>query len=224
MKLTFIKKTLPLLIVVLGISLLAGCGSSAAGDASDDSASESEATEGEAAEAIDLTSFKTLGDVFAFEGKDEYSEQRATFDGKYIYAFTSGGTAYRFIADLPSDIEEQIFALEFDDDYDKNEMALVSDLEVKSAEDLTDQILSQDDLDALAGKTGQELADEGWRGGSFYNSENGEAWVEYGPFAYVMHFEGEIDADNFDDFEDLAELTVKDAAYEGLGDASYIEL
>ena len=218
MKLTFIKKTLPLLIVVLGISLLAGCGSSAAGDASDDSASESEA-----AEAIDLTSFKTLGDVFAFEGKDEYSEQRATFDGKYIYAFTSGGTAYRFIADLPSDIEEQLFALEFDDDYDKNEMALVSDLEIKSAEDLTDQILSQDDLDALAGKTGQELADEGWRGGSFYNSENGEAWVEYGPFAYVMHFEGEIDADNFDDFEDLAELTVKDAAYEGLGDASYIE-
>jgi len=212
------KKTTLTLIAVLIMCLFAGCGSQDAGSPADGGSSE--------AGTVDLAAIKTLGDAFAVNNKDEYSEQRSIYQGKYIYAFTVGEVAYRVTAELPSDIEDKIMALEFDDDYDKNEKELVSDLPVSSAEDLTGQILSQEELDALIGKTGQELADMGWRGGSFYNGETREAWLEYGPYAYSIHFDGEVlspSADDFDDFEDLADRKVLDAVLEGLGDATHID-
>lgn len=175
---------------------------------------------------MDLESIKTMGDAFALNNKDEYSVQRSTYQGKYVYVFTVDGTPYRVIADLPADIEEQIFALEFDEDHDANEEALVADLPVASAEDLTALKLPQEDLDALVGKTGQELFDAGWRGGSFYNTETLEVWLEYGPYAYDVHFDGKLapeDAEDFDFNEDLADKKVVDIAFEGLGDATNIE-
>lgn len=219
MKKSLIRSVMLVLIAVLAMCLLAGCGGqkdeSAGGD-----------TSGGTSATVDLASIKTLGDAFALEGKDEDSEQRSTYDGKYYYAFTVGGTAYRVIADLPEDIEKKIFDLEFDDDYDKNEKALVADLPVALAEDLTEYIMPQEELDALVGKTGQELADMGWRGGSFYNGETKEAWLEFGPYAYSFQFDGEVlspSADDFDEFEDLADRKVVKATFEGLGDATYME-
>ena len=100
--------------------------------------------------------------------------------GKYIYVFTVGGNAYRVTADLSSDLEEKIFALEFDDDYDKNEAALVQDLPISTAEDLSEQILSQEELDALVGKTGQELMDEGWVPDGTYNLDEMGFWMNWG--------------------------------------------
>ena len=211
------KKTVLALIAVMLMSLLAGCGGQQGDQSSGGSTSGG---------SVDLASIRTLGDAFAVADKDEYSEQRSVYGGKYIYAFTVGGTAYRVIAEVPSDIQDKIMALEFDDDYDKNEMALVSDIEVSSAEDLSEQILSQEELDALAGKTGQELFDAGWREGSFYNTETLEVWLEYGPYAYDMHFDGEAapeDDGNFDVQEWLSDKKLIDAAFEGLGDATRID-
>ncbi len=68
--------------------------------------------------------------------------------------------------------------------------------------------------------------DAGWRSGSFYNTETLEVWLEYGPFSYIMHFDGEVppeEAEEFDVSEGIADMKVLDAAFEGLGDASYIE-
>ena len=212
-----VKRFLPVLTFVLSLCLLAGCGASGPDSSADDSASGG---------TVDLAGISTLGDAFALSGKDEYSEQRASTDGKYIYVFSVDGKAYRFIADLPADIQDKIFDLEFDDDHDKNEMALVADLPVVTAEDLTEQILSQEELDALVGKTGKELFNEGWREGSFYNTETLEVWLEYGPYAYAMHFDGEIapeEAESFDVEEGIADMKLIDAAFEGLGDATYID-
>ena len=212
-----VKRLLTVLAFVLSLCLLAGCGGSGQDNSADGGASEG---------TVDLASIETLGDAFALSGKDEYSEQRASTDDKYIYVFSVDGKAYRFTADLPTDIHDKIFELEFDDDYDKNEMALVADLPVVTAEDLTEQILSQEELDALVGKTGKELFDAGWRAGSFYNTETLEVWLEYGPYAYAMHFDGEVapeEAENFDVEEGIADMKLIDAAFEGLGDATYID-
>lgn len=216
----FLKPLCIMLISIMTICLLAGCGGKSA-----DSEGGGE-SDGAPAATVDISTIKTVGDAFAIEGKDEYSEQRSTYNGKYVYAFTVNGTAYRVIADVPSDIEEKIFALEFDDDHDKNEEALVADLPVALAEDLTEYILPQEELDALVGKTGQELLDAGWRAGSFYNTETLEVWLEYGPYAYDMHFDGKVapeDADSFNFPDDLADMKVVDATYEGLGDATVID-
>ncbi|MBR0398660.1 MAG: hypothetical protein IJI10_10380 [Eubacterium sp.] len=240
------KKIAVVLFAVLTLGLLAGCGSGAqgnkepAGAASASTAAESTvsdstaqagASSASAASAdttagFDLSSLKTLGDAFALQGKDEDTEQRAFYEDKYIYVFTVDGVPYRVIADLPADISEKLFALEYDENYEKNEMDLVSDLEVATAENLNEQILPQEELDALVGKTGQELFDEGWRSGSFYNTENLEVWLEYGPFSYTFHFDGKVapeDAEDFDVYEGLADMKVLDAAFEGLGDATYME-
>ena len=237
-------------MTVLTLGLLAGCGSGAqeskepAGTASTSAASESTVSEAAASagaafagaasngtaasseDTVDLESLKTLGDAFVLQGKDEDTEQRAFYEDKYIYVFTVGGVPYRVIADLPADISEKLFALEFDENYEKNEMDLVSDLEITTAENLNEQILPQEELDALVGKTGQELFDEGWRSGSFYNTENLEVWLEYGPFSYTFHFDGKVapeEAEDFDVYEGLADMKVLDAAFEGLGDATYME-
>ena len=173
MKNRFMKNTVLVLAAVLTLGLLAGCGNT---QPAEEETSGSAETEGA---GVDLESIKTLGDAFTLEGKDEYSEQRASYGGKYVYAFAVDGVAYRVIADLPDDIFDQILELDFDEDYDKKEQALVKDLEVTTAENLTEQILSQEELDALVGKTGQELFDAGWRSGMFYNTETMEVWLEY---------------------------------------------
>lgn len=214
------KKVIFMLIAVLTICLFAGCGQS-----QDDSSGSGGEAGGEPTQ-VDLSSLKTMGDAFALEGKDEYGEQRATYNGKYIYVFTVDGAAYRVIADITEDIQDQIFALDFDEDHDKNEEALVADLPISKAEALADQILSQEELDALVGKTGQELADMGWTAGSFYNGNEQEAFVQFGPYEYAMHFDGTVDSesyDDFDEFEDLADRKVLDARFEGLGDATNVE-
>ena len=211
------KKTVLILITILTLCLFNGCGGEK---------QEAASASGSAGQ-VDLSSLKTIGDAMTFEGKDEETVQRSTYNGKYIYVFTVGGNAYRVTADLSSDLEEKIYALEFDDDYDKNEAALVQDLPISTAEDLSEQILSQEELDALVGKTGQELMDMGWRSGSFYNWAEKEAWLEYGPYAYSIHFDGEDvteeNSDDFDEIEDMTERKVLDATFQGLGDATNID-
>ena len=192
------KKTAFILIAVLALGLFAGCGGAASGNksseetaaaaaSSQEMTSESAAAEDAAAGSsaagesgspksaaegeVDLESLKTLGDAFALQGKDEDINQRGFSEDKYIYVFSIAGVPYRVTADLPADVSEKLFALEFDENYEKNEMELVSGLEITSRENLNDQILPQEELDALVGKTGQELFDAGWREGSFYNTE-----------------------------------------------------
>ena len=219
------KKTIWIMIAVLTLGLLAGCGKPGSGEDAADGASDAGIVV-KSDGTVDLNSFRTIGEAAALQGKDEGSVQRATYEGIYVYAFSLNGVLYRVTAELPEEVSKKLFELEYDDDYEKNEMALVSELPITKAENLDEQKLTQEELDALVGKTGQELFESGWRSGMFYNTETMEVWLEYGPFSYVMHFDGTVDpkdAEEFDVYEGLADMKVKDAAFQGIGDATFME-
>ena len=213
------KKFALILIAVLALGLLVGCsGASSSGGSSDSGTAP-------AGDTIDLSALKTLGDAFALEGQDEFGTQRAAYEGNYIYAFTIDGNTYRVTADLPQDIFDEILNMDFDENSEAKEMALVENLEIRTAENLNEQILPQEELDALVGKTGQELFDAGWIEGSFYNAETLEVSLDYGPFAYLFHFDGQVPPEKYESFspmEDLADMKVLDVTFEGVGDATNI--
>jgi hypothetical protein len=106
------------------------------------------------------------------------------------------------------------------DDAAEQQDALISTFEITDREKLDDQMLSQEDLDALVGKTGQELLDDGWTPGYGYNLENNEFWLYYGPFCYTVYFDGEFEEDDeiYDDTEYFKDHTVTSAEFNSLGD------
>ncbi|MBO5564110.1 MAG: hypothetical protein J5935_00650 [Lachnospiraceae bacterium] len=219
------KKTMILMIAAMAFLLTAGCGAATAENTAGSTEQASEESTGEAA-GLDLSAIKTVGDALSIADKDEYTEQQSFTEENFVYAFQKDGVTYRVVADLTKDLSDQLFALEFDDDYDKNVAQLIGDVPVKTVENLDETILSQEELDQLIGKTGQELFDAGWRSGMFYNYETLEVWLEYGAFAYDIHFDGEVPKERWEEFDvyvDLADKKVKDIRFEGLGDATYLE-
>ena len=122
---------------------------------------------------------------------------------------------------------EAVWAIEFDDeDKDQKVRDLVSPLEVARLENLTEQIPSQEELDKLVGKTGQDLFDDGWDY-YYYNLDEMEAGLNHGPFAYIVKFayEGEpmVNSDDFDFYEAFKDLPVTSVTYDGIGDAANMD-
>ena len=198
-----IYKTLLCLTVAL---LLAVSGSSKA-----------ETTPEPSPQATAMSEFKTMGDVFAFEsGNNGYTE-------KYFgYVFEKDGIIYRAIAELPTDVSEAIWAVDFFDEHrDEKVREMVAPLPITQLDNLTEQIPAQEELNALIGKTGQELKDEGWII-SAWQLDDMTFTMEYGPFAYTVVMEGEYTANenyDFDEDTDFGPLKVKSVTYYGIGDA-----
>lgn len=98
-------------------------------------------------------------------------------------------------------------------------------MEIEKIENLNETILSQEELDALMGKTGQELLDDGWVW-TGHDLEAMEFWMQKGAFTYTIVFDGKVDEADYDTFdaeEGIREMTVKSAAFYELGDATNIE-
>ena len=120
---------------------------------------------------------------------------------------------------------EALFALDFEDpEYNQKEKDLISPLPVKTIENLTENIPSQEEADQYIGKTGQELLDDGWT--LWYsNTQDMEFGMNHGVYGYTIIFEGEVpDPENFNEETDMAGLTVKSITCDGVGDATYIEI
>ena len=199
------------LALVIVVSVLAGCGGSNNSDGSDSSS--------DSAEVLTADSLKTIGDVEALENKTE--PQREVGNGRVVCAFKYGDTYYRVRADMPEDVMQAYFGIDImEDGFEEKQNEIVAPLEINKFEILSDQILTQDELDALKGKTGQELVDEGWTyEGSFFLDDM-EFWMSYGPFVYKVEFDGSADgkdADNYDAETGTKELKVKSAEFSSLG-------
>lgn len=202
----------------MSVLLLAGCG------AKNNAPANQPAETAQASNAsVDVTSFKTIGDIFA-ANPDE--RERGNTEDTYFIVFDLNGTLYRAYADLTKDVSDQLMALEFDDPkYEEKHRAIASALEIRQLDNLTEMIPSQDELDKLIGKTGQELIDDGWTEGFGYNLADMDVYMNHGPFSYIVRFEKDKDYQNTDDFDiiaTIAPLKVISVTYDGIGNGSEI--
>ena len=218
------KNTIALLLSLALILGLTACGGSAASSASavpeaENAASASAAQETQAPEAADSPEFRTMGDVFAYD-----SENYAFGDDYYIYVFEKDGIIYRATAKFPPDVSEKVAAIDiFDEQYDAKVREAVAPLKIEKLDNLTEMIPPQEELDALVGKTGQDLLDDGWTIWS-YQLDIMEFGLHHGPFAFTVVFDGELEmTDDFDEYAAIAPLTIKSVTYDGIGDGTETE-
>lgn len=156
--------------------------------------------------------FKTIGDTYAYAPDGPYN------DGDLcLCIFEKDGVWYRVEAAVPAEVSEKIEALEWDETYDDNVKALLADLSVTKVIVLSDYQLAQADLDALVGKTGQELLDLGFvPTGEFSFEEDGTVIdLAKGVFDYVVRFDAAEKQRVPDLAEVMAPLTVQGAAFSG---------
>lgn len=205
------KRTIALILTVLmALSVLAACGQTG-NNGSDATAS------------VDASQFKNMGEVFAFADLDDYLDISYT-DTYFTYAFKKGETDYRAVAEISEEICNTLFDLDFGEDYDQNVKDIVSPLEVAFLDNLTEMMPTQEELDKLVGKTGQELFDDDWYY-FYYNLEDMDTMLEHGIYEYNVVFEYDGDpmenTDDFDFYEAFSGLKVKSVKCLGVGDATY---
>jgi len=175
--------------------------------------------EGKDGKPVDLDTVTTLGQLLGLPDVGY-----GFTDLTYVYAFEQDGNTYRAICDIPEETTQAIFDLDFDDpEYEKAYRELVSPLPVKAIENLTEGMPTQEEAEQYLGKTGQELMDDGWTV-QFYNLEDMQFGMYYGPYSYAITFEGEVkDPENFDEYTDMGGLTVAAITCDGIGDATNVE-
>lgn len=183
------KKILGLILVlVMATAIAAGCGKSSGG-----------------ASGADISSVKTFGDLEKFE-TDGY-----TFSStKFATVVIADGNYYRAEADLPEDVSAALDELSWEDpDHDKKLKEILAPLEIGKLTNLSEQIIPQEELDKLVGKTGQELLDDGWEAGGSTLDEH-SMYMYNGAFQYNVTFEETIvETDEIFGDDAIKDLTVK---------------
>lgn len=159
--------------------------------------------------------FKTLGDVLDCE-----SPASGYSDDLYIYVFVKDGVYYRAEADITEKISQSLSDIDFfDPDRDQKTRDLLSDLPIRKLYDLSEVLIPQADLSALAGRTGQDLLDMGFVPSGSYGFGDGfaTAFLEKGPFEYQFDFAESVDLPEGDVnvAEVIRPLTVKAASFGG---------
>ena len=198
-----------LFALILTLSLFAACGNKEANPADTE-------TPG------DVASVKTIGEALALA--EDGSDQRATYEKYFVLVFKSGDTYWRMTAELNDEQSAALGALDIlDDDYDAKLEELITPLAVTKAENLNEQMLSDDELNALIGKTGADLLADGWVSGMGYNLDEMQFFMERPPFAYTVTFESGTKLENTDDFDEeeaIKTLKIASVTFDGLGNTA----
>lgn len=168
---------------------------------------------------------QTIGDVMALDGAEEYAYSMDRLS--YIYVFVYEDVYYRIIAQVPQELSDKIWALDSfnDDEYEEKYNALIAQIPVGPIQDLSASVPLQEELDAVIGTTGEELLDTGWDI-SYYDAGTGEFTMDYGPYEFIVVFDGDIEID--EDSEDasyiieardnaIRPLTVRSVTYVRIG-------
>jgi hypothetical protein len=157
--------------MVLALGLLSACGGQQASSGS------GSAADTPAASTVDASSWKTLGDALAAKTDDVSS---GWDDKYYIVAFKSGDSLFRVVAKSEEGIQDKTSELDFlADDYNDKLLEVIGGLEIVSVEDLTAEVPTQEQLDAMVGKTGQELIDDGWAFQSYFMTGGDETGATF---------------------------------------------
>jgi hypothetical protein len=154
-----------------------------------------------------------MGDILALP-----SEAAGSTEEYYARAFKLHGTLYRAVASITPEISAQLFGLDYEDpDYEKKYNEIVAPLAIEQIDVVEDLALSQEELDALKGKTVGELMDQGWIY-TWYNVEDKIIGMENGICSYVVSYEGEPDSGAENEEDVIRPVTVVSVSWEGLGD------
>ncbi len=185
-----------MLALALTAMPLAACG----GQASQGSGTDSSTTEQSQSATVDVSSWKTLGDALAY---DNGENNTAGWDQKhYITVFNTGNTVVRVVAKMDAETYDKLEALDMTQkDYNQKFLEVMGGLELESAEDLGDQKISQADLDAYVGKTGQDLIDDGFTFEIYwmYGDDQTTATFAKGYLAYHVTFNVTVSDDQTGD-------------------------
>ena len=178
------------------------------------------AAEGTPAPALE--DLKTLGDAFAYELR-----ARSVYEDRFIYACqVQENVFWRVEAVITPELYAQIDALDFfDEAYEQKLTDLVKDLPIDKAIDLSENLMSQQEMDALVGKTGQELLDMGFLSAGSYGFAEDFSWVELsrGAFSYEVFFNERVkeQKEDYDVEETIRDMTVSSFSFSGaLSDAA----
>lgn len=180
------------IVVALAATPLTACGSQSASSDADSSATASQTV------TSNSSGWKTLGDALAAQTSLFSSE----YDDKYyVCGFQAGDSFYRVVAKLDAETNQKIDDVDWSKgDADKQIEEAISGLPLQSVEDLTSEMVPQDELDKLVGKTGKDLADAGYTFVSYFmygGEETGVTFVK-GSLAYMFTFDASVPEDKVD--------------------------
>lgn len=202
-----------MLALALATAPLAACG----GQTTQGGEAEPTATEQTQAVAVDVSSWKTLGDALACStGENNTAGWDETH---YVAVFDAGDTVVRVVAKMDAETSDKLDALDITkDDYDEKFLELMGGLPLESAEDLASQKLTQDELDAYVGKTGQDLVDDGFAFEAYwmYGGDETAARFAKGYLAYDATFDVTVSDDQTeDDGAAIMDKTIVSMEYAG---------
>lgn len=169
-------------------------------------------------EHVDLENVKTLGELLGLPDYGSgYNEK------EYVFAFEQDGDIYRAVAELPDEVSEALWALDWEDeDFDAKKEAIISPLAIKEIENLSANEPTKEEMDALIGKTVKELFDDGWYN-TGWNLYDNIFYMNHKAYSYNMELDGvPEDADDFTD-EDMYPFVVKSVTFDGISDPSFVE-
>jgi hypothetical protein len=188
------------LAVALAMSLcalpLAACsGSSDSGSSKSQDQSQSGSTEA----TIVNPDWKTLGDALANQTGLLASGNN---DSSYVIVFTADDGTYRAVAKMQPDTAKKLEGLDiFDPENTQKIIDAVSGLELISAEEISGDVLSQEEVDSYLGKTGQDLIDDGLTFDRYFMSGGDQTAASFsrGYHSYEFTFDTKIAEDDPED-------------------------
>ena len=175
--------------------------------------------------------FKVLADVFAVLNQTDDEGNTPSYgasmsDALYVAAFEKDGACYRVEGAIPPEMAVQLNAIDFfDEERDDKQQVLLSPLPVTRVGDLSACRLSQAELDALVGKTGQEIMDDGWTFQSYFMTGGDETAATYAKDYYAVNltFDANISSDKADkdvNGDEMKAAKVSAAENAGVSDAA----
>lgn len=195
-------KRLPAQLTALALAMslaalpLAACGNTSSSDAD---ANESAPASSQSAE-VDPSSWTTLADAFATADLDNlnygYNEDC------FVCISVHGESYVRTVAQMTDETYDKLCNLDMGaEDYNEQFAAIAGELELIEAKDVTSELISQEDIEQYVGKTGQELADDGFAFSSYfmYGGEQTGAELEKDSFSYMFTFDTQISEDQTED-------------------------
>ncbi len=204
------KHTLKITAAGLLALSLAGCTQPAAGSGSASSAATSSVQDSSASSEQALT----MGEVMKAEADTTMSSCTEKY---FVYVSEKDGKPVRYIAEITKDIYDQIDAVSVSDPLREEKIAeIVAGLKVTRTDDLSSQIPTQEELDALKGEKGQKLLDEGFtvEGIGFDEENNPTFVVQNGVYELnIVSEEGVDTSENPDASALFAGCTIKSAEY-----------